>query len=118
MPLPNGTRIWEDEIDPRDIADFFVDCTPFLAVAENVDTYTLTVLSESVLAGLELGTGLYAHTIVNNIIYLWLMVNLTEQEDIIFNGAGVTLPIALEFTTTSVPPRRKQKTLAIKVAQK
>ena len=118
MPLPSEVKTWDDSIDPYDLRPFAIDLTGFLNVGESVASYTLTLLAESVLAGLEFGVGDYATEINAGIITFWPTINVSMQEDIQFYGSGVKLPMVLNFSTDSSPPRRLQRTYAIQVKQR
>ena len=111
--------IWEHSIDPYDVNDFSVDCTGILESGESISQYSLVVLPQSELLGLQIKSGGGYGPVVNgNIITMWLDILETEQGNPAFSGAGITLPFELNITTDSVPPRKKQRTLSVRVLQK
>lgn len=115
--LPSNITVFGDIMDPRDIADYEIKATNYLEEGEGVASYSITLLSEALLGGLELGVGAYAHSEANGIISLWFNIDELMQSDASFYGGGVTLPLEVEITTDSVPPRRRQRTFGVKVQQ-
>lgn len=116
MAIPTTTTVWPESMDPYDIVDYTVDVTNLLESGEGVAGYTLALPAESVLLGLSLGADEYTSTISNNVIRMWL--STTKPNDAAFDGTGAILPIELTVTTTANPPRKKQRTLAVKVIQR
>ena len=117
MPLPSNVTTWADAMDPRDIQNFKIDCSTFLDDGENVNTYTLSLMSDAVLAGLNIGTGAYAPSIAANKINIWFNITDANQQDEMFYGGGTNLPLVIEVVTTSIPARRRERTFAVKVQQ-
>jgi len=117
MAMPASTVVWDDSIDPYDIKDFKLDLSPMLEPGENIAAHTLVLLSESLLMGLVLGTGLYQKVLNGNILTLWFSIDPTMQDNPVFNN-GVTLPMEISITSDSTPARKTQRTVAIKVVQK
>lgn len=118
MPIPSTTKVWSETMDPADILDVKIDCSAFLEESDTIDTYILDTLTEAELFGLTIGVGAYAPTVNNKVITLWLSINPLFQSDTAFQGTGLTLPIEVTVLTTSVPPRKFQRTVAVKVAQR
>ena len=118
MPLPSEVTVWSESIDPRDIRPFAFDLSTFLNPGEDVSVYDIVLLAESILAGLELGVGQYAHAKTGNLIIFYPLISVGMQEDLQFYGSGVRLPIVLNITTNSTPPRRLQRTYAVEVKQR
>src|SRR6478752_6789159 len=120
MAIPASTLIFEESMDPYDITDYVVDTSQILEDLEAVDDYDINIVAESALLGLELGTGQYAPSIdiTNKLITMWLQVEDAEQQNAQFSGSGVLLPIEVNITTNSVPARRKQRTVAVRVVQR
>jgi len=98
-------------MDPQDIVEYKVECAPILEEDEDIASFSLSLPSESLLFGLELGTGTRAASIEGTIITMWFS----------FDGSPiatpVVLPIELTVVTTSTPSRTKQRTLGLKVDQ-
>lgn len=123
MALPPNAVLFARVMDPEDIEVFVIELSQgedpddFLAPGEGVSSYTLTLTPEAVAAGLEIKTGGgYATTLVGLTIQFWLQVDPGEVDDPRFDGSGVSLGIELTVTTTSSPARRKQRTVAVNVA--
>ena len=117
MALPSGTVVWDDAFDPYDVVDFKLDLSALLEPGENIASYNIRLLSESVLSGLVLGVGAYAHRLVGTMLTLWFSIEESMQSSAAFNNV-VIMPMELSITTDSTPERRKQRTLAVKVTQK
>jgi hypothetical protein len=118
MPIPPSAEVWEQQLDPKDIADFVVDISDMLEAGETVASYSFTLGAEAAALGLEIGTGSYAVTQPTTSSFrLWLNVNTSFWADAAFDGAGASLPIVLDFTTNNSPARRFQRTLVVQVAQ-
>lgn len=117
MAFPVSTKIWEESMDPYDVVDYQVDLSPLLEDTEGVASYTVDPLPESELYGLEIGVAAYAPLLVGTELTLWLSINSTYQSNAVFTN-GITLPIEISITTDSSPPRKKQRTVAVKVIQR
>lgn len=117
MAIPKTAFVWDDTMDPYDVVDYKVDVSTLLQSGESVDSYTIVAPAESVLAGLTIGTASYASTISGNMITMWLSIASAKQLDAIFD-TGVNLPVELSISTNSSPPRKRQITLVVKVAQR
>lgn len=120
MAIPATTLVFEETMDPYDITDYVVDTSDLLENLEAVDDFTINIVAESALLGLTLGTGSRAPSIdgTNKLITMWLSVDDAQQQNSQFSGAGVVLPIEVNITTNSVPSRRKQRTVAVRVVQR
>lgn len=118
MAIPASTFIWPESMDPSDVVDFQIDCTSVLETGESIASFTFTANADATLLGLTVGTGASAPAISGNIVTVWLSVSDTYKDNIAFDGVGVTLPLTLTITTNSTPPRKKQRTVAVMVAQK
>lgn len=122
MPLPSTAPVFERLLDPTDIDVFKILLSQgasdedLLAPGENVDSYTLTLSPEAVTAGLLIKSGGgYATTLAGLEVTFWLEVDSDDQASPLFDGSGMTLGIELTIDTTSSPPRRKQRTVAVTV---
>ncbi|WP_380925503.1 hypothetical protein [Sphingomonas leidyi] len=123
MPLPPNAHQFTRPIDPADIEVFTVnlkkglDADAILTPTEAVDTYTLTLLPEAVAAGLIIATDDGRETtLIGTQLRFWLKVDPAMQNDAIFDGGGQSLGLELTIETNSNPPRRKQRTLSVQVA--
>jgi hypothetical protein len=119
VATPPTAILWDEILDPSEIIDYTVDLTPLLATGEGVASFTVIPYSESALVGLTVGVSSYAPTIdANKILTVWLSIASAKQTDPAFSGTGSQLPLELSFTTTSIPPRKRQRTLLVQVAQR
>ena len=119
MAIPTTATTWADTMDPSDLVDYTVDFANVLDVGESISTYTITPLSESTLLGLTVNTtGGYSNSLVGSKITMWLSIASANQSDAAFSGAGTSLPIEVAIVTNSTPPRKRQRTVVVKVAQK
>ena len=118
MAIPSSTTVWTQSMDPYDIVDYIIDCSKMLEEGENISTYTVSLLAEASLLGLTINnSGGYSTTLISgNRIRVWLSILPAEQSNPIFVNA-VTLPLEVTITTSSTPPRRKQRTVAVTVQQ-
>lgn len=117
MAIPVNALVWPETMDPYDVVDYTVDVSNLLS-SDSVSSFTIVPYTESTLLGLEVGTGSYAPSITGNIITVWLQVNVANQANPAFDGAGASLPLELSITTNSSPARKRQRTLVVKVAQR
>jgi len=127
MAIPPNAKSIGQPLDPADVLDFEATLsqgaadstpTPFLLDDENVAGFELVLTSEAMAAGLEIrsGSGYPAPVIVGTVLTFWLGVEPALQGSTAFNGSGVTVGIELTATTTSNPPRVKQRTFTVQVA--
>ena len=127
MAIPPNARTIRQPMDPADVVDFAVGITqgaadadppPVLLDGEEVASFSLTLTAEAVAVGLEIRRdGAYpAPLVVDRVVTFWLGVAPAMQGLTVFSGAGATLGIELTITTTSVPPRIKQRTITVTVA--
>lgn len=124
MAVPLNAVGWVQPMDPTDLIDYEMDFLagdePMLEVGEGVTDYTLTLSPEAVTVGLEINEGgSYDHFLIdgNTAVRLWLSVVEEMREDDAFLGEGVTVGVIATIDTNSFPPRRRQRTWALKVAQ-
>jgi len=119
MAIPASTSVWPEMMDPYDILDFVVDCSGMLEPNELIASHTISLLAEASALGLVINTtSPYATTVESGTsIRVWFSILPAEQGNPAFNTSA-TLPMELVITTNAVPPRRKQRTLAVKVGQK
>lgn len=123
MPIPPNTYVFEYEMDPKDLVDFTIEGSsfdkPILEPGETIASFTLTLGAESAALGMELGSGSYLATVTNDEtgVKFWSEFYSGFYEHASFTDPGVTLPLELYITTSSTPPRKYQRTVAIKVTQ-
>jgi hypothetical protein len=127
MPVPASAPAFEQPVDPSDVQEFVVTLSqgaldtkpaPFLITGEAVASFVLAVSVEAAAAGLSIRSDSgYAPTCVGNKITFWPVIAAGQQSATIFDGDGVRLGVDLTITTNNVPPRIKQRTLVLRVAQ-
>jgi len=132
MPIPVNAVTIEQPFDPRDVLEIKVgisvglatdDPPSILLVGEQVASLGVSVTSEAAAVGLMIVQGDFdgatypAPSIVGNVITLWVTVAEARRNDAAFDGEGVTVGIEFTLRTNNNPPRTKQRTVAIKVAQ-
>lgn len=111
-------EVFSEAMDPYEILDFEVDVTNLLAPGEAIQTYSLSLPTESQLLGLEIqATAPYTIERTNNIIRFWLGVISEEHLNPVYN-AGATLPIQINILTNTGTTRRRQRTVAVQVFQR
>ena len=118
MAIPASTSVWTESMDPYDIVDYSVDCSNMLETGETIASFSLNILAEASVLGLQIKlTDGYNSELIGNTVRMWLTVLPAEQANPAFDG-GAILPIELVINTNSTPPRRKQRTLGVKVIQR
>jgi hypothetical protein len=120
MAIPSTTLEFAEVLDPHDTLDYVVDATGLLEAGESILSYTITPLAEASALGLTvLNSGGYSNSLISgNKIRFWVNISVGLRGDVAFNGSGASLPLEIAITTTSMPPRTKQRTIAIRVAQR
>jgi len=127
MAIPPNALSIKQPMDPADVLDFAIVLTqgppdaatpPFLLDGESVASFTLALTPEAIAAGLQIktGDGYPAPVLAGLDVFFWLAVDPAMQGLPIFAGAGVPLAIELTATTDATPPRVKQRTLTVTVA--
>lgn len=118
MATPADAKIFLEPLDPHEILDYSINLAPLLEAGETISAHTVVACPESVLLGLEVKTtGGYATTLTSNVLKFYLGIATVEQANAMFN-TGVTLPLEISITTNAVPPRKKQRTVAVRVVQR
>lgn len=132
MPLPRNAFPIEQPFDPRDVLEVKVgisqgaddaDPPPILLTGETVAALLVAVSTEAAAVGLMIVSGVFeggtypAPSFSGNVVTFWITVNPTRRGDVAFDGDGVTVGVEMTFTTNNNPPRVKQRSVAIKVAQ-
>lgn len=122
MPLPVDTAIFGDKVDPTDVIDWLLKLSgELLRPGEQVASYTLSPTAEFVALGGEImsGGGRDMTLIEGNTqLLFWTQIAAGYQQDAAFAGEGVTLGLVLTVVTNNNPARTRQRTFAIKVAQR
>lgn len=106
-------------MDPSDLIEYEVDFGELvLGDDEDILDYALALGPEGAVVGLSiLSDGLYAPQVVEGtVIRLWFEVEPASRENPDFM-AGVDVPITCTITTTSVPSRRWQRTVVLRMQQ-
>lgn len=126
MANPPTAKAFDQPVDPSDIVDFFVIVSQtapdarvpgVLLLGEGVARYALALTAEAAALGLKISqaTG-YENRLSGNVLQLWLEVETAMQSSPLFDGAGVTVAIELLIVTTSTPPRTKQRSFLVRIA--
>jgi len=125
MPIPATAIVFKETMDPADVLEWKIplsrgpageEPTPFLYADEDVASFTLSPTTDAIAAGLivKSGSGGYpAPTLVGLDLTFWTSIDAALQGAAMF-AAGVDLALELTVTTSSTPPRRKQRTYVIK----
>lgn len=113
MALPASVKVWKETMDPYDLVDFKVNLATLVAENEEIASFTVTTNGY----GLTIGTGIYSPTVIAKQLTIWLSIDPAFQNDPKFLK-GITIPLEVTITTDSTPPRRKQRTVAVKVIQR
>lgn len=121
MAIPPKAYRWSQAMDPADRVEFIVEmggADALLEPEEEVDELTLTLLPEAVLLGLTIETDAYAMVQPTpSSLKIWFTIDPAYRSSSEFDGDGVSLPMELTVVTTSNPPRTRQRTLVLQVAQ-
>lgn len=119
MAIPTSALVWDDPMDPSDIVDYVVDFASILDTGEAIASFTVVAPSDSTLLGLTIpSTGAYVPVQTGTQIRIWVQIDAGQISNSAFSGTGATLPIEVTVTTNSVPPRKRQRTLVVKVVQR
>ncbi|MHB9879096.1 hypothetical protein ACSMXM_05480 [Pacificimonas sp. ICDLI1SI03] len=120
MPLPKSPTTWDYEMDPGDRVEFTLDGPGFLSDDEVISSYTLINEPEGVALGLTIGADEYDPALVDGdtALKIWLSVDDAEHANESFAGDGVIVGIRGKFTTNSSPPRRYERTWAVRIIQR
>lgn len=125
MAIPPNALRQAQPLDPADLLDYEVELlqsastTALLEPGEAVASFTVALTVEAIEAGLRLkATGGYQTILLGgNVVKFWVDVDPLMRDDPRFGGAGVQLGVEITVTTTNVPPRIRQRTTVIQVAQ-
>lgn len=122
MAVPPGAFKFKAAMDPGELLDYQIRLKDgglrLLDDAESIASYTLTLYPEAVALGLEISSAA-GYTPSNDTanITIWFQVASAFRENAAYSGEGATLAMELTVITTSVPVRRRQRTIVLGVAQ-
>lgn len=124
MATPPTAKTFAAMLDPHEEIDWLLDCSDILEAAEQIDTYSITVLAEAVALGFTIMSGSgrdhakapVAGTADKGVLF-WSTIDGAYQANAAFDGSGTSLPVELEIVTNSTPARTRQRTFLTKVAQ-
>jgi hypothetical protein len=127
MPLPQNAVIVPQPFDPSDLDKITVTISkagvhtaqfPILEAGEDIAEYDLALTAEAIAIGLRIKDEPPYYTALSG---QFLNFNLELDESMrglaTFNKGGVTVGIELTILTNAQAPRRKQRTIGIKVQQ-
>lgn len=125
MPLPALATIIDGYLDPTDVNDITLDfwsndaTISVLQSGETIASYVLTLESEAVALGVEIGTSSYASDSINadTAIKVWLSVASGYINNAAFDNNGTTVGLRAKITTTNAPPRVFERTFGVTFAQ-
>lgn len=126
MPLPTVVFKVPQSIDPSDIENITLRISkagvdserfPLLDAGENIAQYELALTAEAIAVGLRIkDEAPYFTNLSGLLLNFTIDVDPAKRSLPIFNK-GVTVGIELTVLTDAIAPRRKQRTIAIKVIQ-
>lgn len=127
MAIPDTASAWPQWMDPTDMVDYvanFRGDTPLLEVGEEIATFTVALLPEAALLGVEIIEGVHEGADrspllfeTNSKIRLWMHVLEPSREDPVFDGEGVNVGIVFTIVTNANPTRRRQRTFKLNIKQ-
>lgn len=124
MAIPPTAIKFAGPIDPQEVLDYVFPMTPVLEAGEQIDPadWSLILLAEAVALGLEIIEGDPefpdpALTEGNTAIRAWFRIDQGFAGNAAFQGAGISLPMAVTLETTSSPSRTRQRTFLMTVAE-
>jgi len=116
----NGFAQATHAIDPYDVLNYLVDLSSLLEADEGFDSVDIAILPASAVQGFTIPeSGPYQSTEVDDRhILIWPQIGEGNQGSAAWAGKGTTCGFEVSATTTSTPPRRWQRTVLIRVAQR
>jgi hypothetical protein len=105
-------------MDPSDQVDYAAQFGDLLTGAEKIANATVVLLAEAAALGLTiLQDSTHGPWIADDrAIEMWFQINSALQDDAAFVN-GALLPVEITINTDAVPPRRFQRTVAVRVVQ-
>jgi hypothetical protein len=126
MAIPATARAFDQALDPSDVIDFYVvisqgapEAAPptVLLLGEAVADYALALSPEAAAVGLRIVERAgYENRLSGNLLTLWLEVDPDLRSSPLFNGTGVIVAIEMLIETTATPPRTKQRSFLVRIA--
>lgn len=126
MPVPVTAKAFEQALDPSDIVDFYVfisqgspDASPptVLLKGEAVAAYSLALSPEAAAVGLRIvERGSYKNSFSGNLLTVYFEVDDDLKGSPLFSGIGITVAVEMTIVTTSIPPRTKQRSFLVRIA--
>lgn len=122
MAIPPTAEAFADPLDPHEELDFKIELADLLEDGEAIIPagWTLEVLPESAALGLTVMTGGGRDPALadeNTAVTFWLTIDPAFRDNAAFGSGGTVLPLRVTAETDAVPPRRRQRTFRIRVAQ-
>lgn len=112
--------LWDKPLDPSDLDFFianFVDDVPVLGEDETIASFIAEPTDTAAGYGLTIeSVGDYApsKTLEDKAVLLWLSVPEDKRDNVEF-CPGIELEVEVSIITSSVPPRKIQRTWAVRV---
>lgn len=123
MAIPPTAITFAGPMDPQEVLDFEFPMGPVLESGETIASSTLVLLPEAVALGLEIiedSDPDYPGPVLvegNTTIRAWFRVDQSFADNPAFQGSGTPLPMLVTLDTTAAPPRRRQRTFLIRLAE-
>lgn len=122
MAVPLTTDMFADTLDPHEELDFKIELADMLETDETIDpaNWALEVPPESAALGLAIMSGAGRDAALadsDTAITFWLAIDPAFRDNPAFDSAGTALPLRITAHTSASPPRTRQRTFRIKVAQ-
>lgn len=121
MAIPPTALKLGKTLDPTDVKEAVINYLPLLQAGEQIASFTITLSAAAVALGMSIpNTGPRAVLLINDntAIQFWPLIDIDEQANPAFDGAGVSLDIEVTIITTADPTRTDQQTFLIPWAQK
>ena len=79
--------------------------------------YELALSPEAAAVGLKIvERNGYSNKLSGNLLSIYLEIDPDMRGSALFNGGGVSVPIELLITTSATPPRIKQRSFLVRIA--
>jgi hypothetical protein len=120
MAIPPTAAKFARVLDPHEELDWMAPCSPLLELGEQIDSFEVVVLPEAAALGLTImsGSGRDIALAENDTgIVMWLTIDDAFVGDAAFEGAGTALGMEVTIVTNSTPPRTRNRTFVVQVAQ-
>lgn len=121
MAIPPTAKRLGVTLDPKNKKPVVINYAPILQPGEEIASFTIERSVYAIAAGAVILTGDGrdpARDNANTAIRFWPYIEEADQEDPIFDGAGVVLDFKFTITTNSSPERVDEQTYLIPWAQK